>query len=173
MSGDPAAAAQWRPMAEDDLPAVLAVAERVHPDFPEDEAVFAERLALYPAGCHVFATEAGIGGYLIFHPWHGEAPPALNTCLGALPRPASAYYLHDLAILPGLRKAGAGGAALSMLLAHAARMGLGTVRLVAVGGSAPFWRRHGFLPVGAPELAGKLASYGADAQLMALPLERR
>ena len=30
-------------MAPADLPAVMAIAGRVHPDYPEEEAVFAER----------------------------------------------------------------------------------------------------------------------------------
>jgi GNAT superfamily N-acetyltransferase len=41
----------WRPMAATDLPAVMTVAAKVHPDYPEGEAVFAERLTLHPAGC--------------------------------------------------------------------------------------------------------------------------
>jgi len=40
-------------MTEADLPAALAIAEVVHPNYPEDPAVFTERLALYPRGCLV------------------------------------------------------------------------------------------------------------------------
>jgi GNAT superfamily N-acetyltransferase len=40
-------------MRPSDLPALLAVADAVHPNYPEDAAVFEERLALFPAGCLV------------------------------------------------------------------------------------------------------------------------
>lgn len=153
-------------MSAADLPAVLAVAEEVHPDFPEDPAVFAERRALYPAGCHVLATGSGIDGYLISHPWHDAAPPALNSLIGALPVPAPCYYLHDLAILPERRGGGAGSAAVALVLDHAAACGFDAIRLIAVNGSLPFWTRHGFQPIRTAP-AEKIASYGTDARLMA------
>jgi len=40
-------------MTSADLPALLAIADIVHPTYPEDAAVFQERLALFPAGCLV------------------------------------------------------------------------------------------------------------------------
>jgi ribosomal protein S18 acetylase RimI-like enzyme len=153
-----------------DLPAVMAVAERVHPDLPEDLAVFAERLALYPQGCQVLADESGIGGYVVSHPWDEGDPPALNRWLGELPAPASLYYLHDLAILPERRCGGYGTAALSRLLGHAAARGFGSVRLVAVGGSASYWTRHGFAALATVLSPVKIASYGAGARMMARPV---
>src|SRR5450830_264049 len=48
---------QWRPMQISDLRGVLAVADEVHPAFPEDATVFEERLRLYPAGCLVFSQD--------------------------------------------------------------------------------------------------------------------
>ena len=39
--------AEWRAMRAADLPAVEAVAEAIHLEFPEDEAVFAERHGAY------------------------------------------------------------------------------------------------------------------------------
>ena len=55
----------WRPMLPADLSMTETIAEQVHPDYPEDPAVFAERLALFPAGCFML----GAVGYLIAHPW--------------------------------------------------------------------------------------------------------
>jgi hypothetical protein len=43
--------------------------------------------------------------------------------------------------------------------------------LVAVHGSASFWRRHDFLPADVPELAGKLLSYDTDALYMVRRLD--
>jgi hypothetical protein len=50
---------RWRAMAAADLPAVNALAERIHPSFPEDAAIFAERLRLYPDGCRVYSAATG------------------------------------------------------------------------------------------------------------------
>jgi hypothetical protein len=44
------------------------------------------------------------------------------------------------------------------------------VSLVAVNGSRPFWHKHGFRAVQAPELAEKLQSYEEAARLMVKPL---
>ena len=52
--------ARWRPMARSDLRAAIALADRVHPGLPEEEAVFTDRLHLCPAGCLVLADPAGI-----------------------------------------------------------------------------------------------------------------
>src|SRR3990170_3814523 len=45
--------AKWRPMSEADVAAVVSIAGRVHVDYPEDDAVFAERRRLYPDGCMI------------------------------------------------------------------------------------------------------------------------
>ncbi|MDC7784204.1 GNAT family N-acetyltransferase [Rhodoplanes tepidamans] len=168
----PAAARRpaWRPMVDGDLAAVLAVAAVVHPDLPEDRAVFAERRRLAPEGCHVLADPAtpapgGLAGYVVSHPWAG-APPALDTLLGGLPERPTTWYLHDLALLPAARGGGAGATIVDRLAAHARAAGFTTLSLVAVGGSPGFWMRQGFSAVDDPALAEKLASYGAAARFM-------
>jgi hypothetical protein len=101
-------------MSAADLPPVMAVAEKVHPAFPEDREVFAERLRLYAAGCLVFHAGEDIAGYVVSHPWLAMNPPALNSRLGMLPDHAETYYVHDVALLPelrGHRRGGAGGCA--------------------------------------------------------------
>jgi GNAT superfamily N-acetyltransferase len=157
-------------MAPADLPAVGALAERIHPAYPEDDAVFAERLRLYPAGCHVLARGAGIVAYVVSHPWHGE-PPALNTLLGALPAAPSMLYIHDLALAPEARGTGAASEIVSQLAGHARGIGVPGLSLVAVNGSADFWRRRGFEARHDPALDRKLRSYGGDAQLMTRSLD--
>ncbi len=47
----------WRRMTRSDLAKVERIGETVHPDYPEDAAVIAERLQLYPAGCFVLSLE--------------------------------------------------------------------------------------------------------------------
>jgi len=175
-------------MTAADLPAVLALAERLNPDYPEDAEVFAERLRLYAAGCWVLdrsanaAGEAGdelapppdtasnIAGYIVSHPWrHGE-PPALNARLGELPDAPTTYCIHDIALLPEVRGTGAAAAILNTLLGRARAAHLGTLSLVAVNNSASFWRHHGFEAVSDPALDEKLKSYDAAAKFMVRPL---
>jgi hypothetical protein len=150
-------------MRVDDLPAVERLAEAIHVDFPEGPEVFAERLALCPAGCWV---RDDLAGYLVSHPWTLGAPPPLDTLLGALPAAPDTWYIHDLALAPSARGTGAAGAIVARLAAACA---LPTMSLIAVGASPPFWRRQGFGPVALP--AGKLDSYGAGAMYMMRSLQ--
>lgn len=170
LSYDVAMTCPWRAMTAADLPRVLAVAARVHAAYPEDAAVFAERLRLYPAGCRVCEGEGRLLGYVLSHPWRERAVPALNSLLGALPASPDTYYLHDLALLPEARGAGAGSAIVAALIAQARGAGLPTLSLVAVHGSEGFWRRHGFETVEDPALADTLASYDESARFMMRPL---
>lgn len=164
---------RWRPMTAADLVAVDAIAAAVHVDYPEDAAVFAERLTLHPRGCYVLSAagndEADIAGYIISHPWHLARPPALNARLGAIPSPATTYYIHDIALLPAARGSGAAAAILEMLIRHAATIA-DNISLVAVGGTSQFWAAHGFARDADPVLARKLISYGSDPCYMIRPL---
>jgi GNAT superfamily N-acetyltransferase len=156
-------------MAEADLAAVLAVAAVVHPDFPEDASVFAERLRLWPAGCFVLAADDAptpLAGYVVSHPWRAGSPPALNRLLGALPDGADTFYLHDLALMPVARNSGAGAEIVERLARTARHAGFATISLVAVGGSAGFWTRRGFFVIEDPALTQKLVSYGGAARFM-------
>jgi GNAT superfamily N-acetyltransferase len=153
-----------------DLDAVVAIAGQVHPLFPEERYVFANKLDLHPAGALVLEHAGRPAGYCFALPWHGVQPPALNTLLDAISPGADALYLHDLALLPAARGTGAGAAAVDMLLAHARRLSLARCFLVAVNGSVPFWSRLGFAVCAAPAMQARLASYGADARLMVRPL---
>ncbi|MET3512657.1 GNAT superfamily N-acetyltransferase [Pseudacidovorax sp. 1753] len=158
-------------MQRQDLPAVLQIAAEVHPGYPEGEAVFAERLALFGGGCLCLATPGGVlAGYVLSHPWQADAPPALDTLLQRLPVPAPAYYLHDMALLPAARGLGAAGRAMPLLAAQAVAAGCREMALVAVNGSAGFWARQGFEVREVPALAAKLASYDAAARFMVRPL---
>lgn len=166
-------AIDWRPMLHKNLSAVNAVADRVHADYPEDEAVLAERLSLYPEGCLSLWRGRSIVGYLISHPWHFKQPPALNVLLERIPSPASTYYVHDIALLPDARGTGAASAAVSRIVKHATDAGFPGISLIAVNGSAGFWKQHRFVTVDDPALAPKLKSYDDRAVFMNLALRRR
>jgi ribosomal protein S18 acetylase RimI-like enzyme len=165
-------AINWRFMQEPDLPAVLAIADAVHPDFPEDEVVFANRLALNPTGCVVLQDEDGIKGYAISHPWQFKAPPALNSLLTMVSEP-STLYIHDLALLPGIRRSGAATVAIDMMAARARMLQLPNMTLVAVNNSVHFWQRHGFHIMRDSEMDQKLQSYGDNARFMIRDLTQK
>lgn len=163
---------EWRPMTPADLPAVKALADVIHPSYPEDDVVFADRLALHPAGCFVLQDDRDLAGYVVSHPWHDGRPPALNTCLERPASAATTYYIHDLALHPQARGSGAAAAVVTTLAAHAAQLGLANMTLVAVNNSVHFWQRQGFTPVVDALLEQKLASYGNHATFMSRNLNQ-
>ncbi len=163
--------ASWRLMQPADLPAVSRLAEVIHPDYPEEDAVFVERLRLYPQGCRVFERHEKIVAYIVSHPWRDRRPPALNELLGKLPAAPSTYYIHDIALLPGARGSGAAAQVVAALVEQARVERLPSLSLVAVNGSERFWRRQGFETLDIPALAEKLRSYSDDARFMVRVLD--
>ena len=154
-------------MRPDDIDAVVEVARLSFPDHFEDRACFQNRLALYPRGCFVLAEGNGPArGYLIAYPWRADAAPPLNTLIEGLPSQPAVIYLHDLALHPQARGGGATGSVVERLAEQAAEDGWPAIALVAVNDAAAFWSRHGFEVRDAPDMAAKLASYGADAHYM-------
>lgn len=154
---------RWRAMTPGDVPGAIAVADVVHPGFPEGPAMYLDRIALFGAGCLVLASEGRVLGYALAYPARYPEPVALDRVLGALPADADALYVHDVALLPEARGGGRSREAVERLLALAEPFG--RAMLVSVYGTAPFWSRFGFREDGAAS-AGKLASYGPDAVFM-------
>jgi len=157
-------------MTAADLDPVLAIAEIVHPSYPEDLEVFIERLRLYPRGCQVLETGHGLAGYVVSHPWRHGLPPKLNQLLDQLPEQADTYYIHDIALLPATRGTGAAAAMVERLAECAESSGLPTLSLVAVNNSAGFWRRHGFHAVVDPAIDRTVKSYDQAACYMIRPI---
>ncbi len=160
----------WRTMSGFDLGAVEAIADQVHPGFFEAPEVLAERQLLYPDGCYLLEIGQRPVGYIMSHPWRYAAPPALNTRLGAIPADADTYYIHDLALLPVIRRVGAPDAIVPALIKHAGALGLPNLSLVAVNGTAPFWARYGFAITEVESLNPKLKTYAEDAVFMVRPV---
>ena len=122
----PADAFRWRPLQPADLDAVMAVAEVVHPTFPERRETFADKLALAP-DCN-FALDGAGRDARPATPWRcrggaGEVV-ALDTVYGALPEPCDVLYIHDIALLPAARGRALAGDAVALLVAAARRRGL-------------------------------------------------
>lgn len=152
-------------MTAADLAAVDDLSARIHPDFPERPEVLAEKFRLFPRGCFVLATaERQPSGYCFSHPWRFGAPPALDTMLEALPKAATAYFIHDLAVESSLRGRNFASALVPRLCEVARDAAFGRMMLVAVSGSAPFWMRMGFHRTDDDALqSATRAKYGGDA----------
>ncbi len=143
----------------------MALSERVHPTFYEGEAMFADRLALFPQGCLVLPLADGsLAAYAIAYPVKRFSPPPLDTVLGRLADDADALYIHDVAVAPEWRGRKLADAAIERLLGLAEAFDAAV--LVSVYGTPPFWKRFGFGPVEDAALQSKLASYGDDAVFM-------
>ncbi|CAN7275530.1 GNAT family N-acetyltransferase [Phyllobacterium sp. LjRoot231] len=158
-------ALRWRLMKASDLASVSAVAAEIHPDFPEDDAVFLNRLSMHGQGAYVLENGTTILGYAITHPWKSFDIPALNTVLEASPDRRN-YYIHDIALMDAARGSGAASEIVSVLTDHAMALGCKTISLVAVKGSSGFWQKHGFETADRPELRTKLKTYSDDACFM-------
>ena len=159
-------AGSWRAMQAGDIPQVVAISDAVHGDLTESAELFAERLALYPAGCMMFTLGGEATGYLISHPWKPRSPVPLDTLVDALPADAESYYIHDLALLPAARGLGAGRFVVEKALRGAANAGFRVASLVAVNGADSFWEGQGFRYIDDDALALKLQSYGAGTYFM-------
>ncbi len=134
-------------MAAGDLPAVAALETISHaPLPPEGEALFAERLALFPAGCLVVSDDAGLAAYVVSHPWRIGGPPKLGERLGMLPDSPDCLHLHDIAIAQRARGKGLVGAAVARLTEVAREAALPVITLVSVHGTEALWARQGFRP---------------------------
>jgi ribosomal protein S18 acetylase RimI-like enzyme len=163
-------AGNWRRMAKADLVSVELIGTLVHPSYPEDATVIAERLQLYPAGCLVLESPSAPQGYAVSHPWVFGRPPALNTQLRELPVSPDTFYIHDMALMREFRRSHL-GTTVVQLLVHQARLdGLANISLVAVGRSLDFWRKNGFRAIEREDIRAAMSSYGEGATFMARSL---
>ncbi|MFN7389744.1 GNAT family N-acetyltransferase [Brevundimonas sp.] len=160
----------WRPMTQEDLDDVCAVAVVAFPDHFEDRDCFADRLSLHPQGCRVLIDGEGVVGYRIAYPSHRGSIPPLNSRLAALAADADILYLHDLALRPEARAGGQARADIEALINQARTDGWPAIALVAVNHAQTFWARHGFVVDASPDVGAKLATYGPDAVYMVRPL---
>lgn len=169
MAAQPVSPLRWRPMREEDIDGVVAVARAAFPGHFEARACFEERFALFAAGCSVLADPAAeeVKGYLVAYPWPLGAIPPLDSLLGVLPPEREAFYLHDLALHPEVRGQGHAGPAVRRLVEYLRASGGRDLALVSVNDTMAFWQRQGFAVVTADDvLRRKLASYGPDARYM-------
>jgi hypothetical protein len=154
----------WREMLASDLDGVAALAKAVHPGLEERQEVFADRMAIFPAGCQVLFGDEGVEGYAVSHPARLREPPPLGAILGRVPEGADSYYIHDVVVASRLR--GAGHARIGVYHALDAGAAFRETALVAVRGTGPFWERFGFADRTRDVEPGRLAPYGSDARYL-------
>ena len=128
----------WRGLSVNDIKSLARVADKIHPDLPESDEVFAERVELFPEGCLALleGKDNEFCGYVISHPIMHHHPPALNKLLGEIASDADQYHIHDLVILPKLRGRGLAQECINKLFAIAKRYP--TTCLISVYGTGPF-----------------------------------
>ncbi|MCW6507231.1 GNAT family N-acetyltransferase [Lichenifustis flavocetrariae] len=161
----------WRRAAAADLDAIVAIQDQVHTMLPEQRATFANKLMLFGEGCLVLGRDDVVLGYGISYPWRlGDVPP-LDTPMTALPERADCLFVHDVAILPAGRGAGAGRRYIGHVSTLARRDRLPSLALVSVYDSRPIWTACGFKMTSAPDMAKKLAVYGSTACYMTASLD--
>jgi len=164
-----------RPLERADLPAALAIQSEAYPAFLiEEEAAFASRLDLPNSYCLTATRDGALVAYLLAHGWRAQSPPPVGAVLTA-PELSEVLFIHDLAVSPAARGSGAGRLLVEHAFQLAAADGVDVAELIAVEGAAPYWRTLGFAEAPTPpELAAKVAAYGADARWMtrylAIPL---
>jgi N-acetylglutamate synthase-like GNAT family acetyltransferase len=90
--------------------------------------------------------------------------------MGALPDQPDSLYLHDLALVPDARGAGAGARATRIALEIAAAHGLRHIYLLAVNGAETYWASHGFAPVADGAVTRKVRATYGDVVYMHRPL---
>lgn len=158
-------------MTEADLDEVLALQGAGYPASLHDSAAaFRSRMTLAPDLNLTARRNGALAGYLVSHPWRRGAPPPVDAVLGEAPEGADAcWYVHDLSVAADQRGTGVTAALLASGAAAARTRGLGHSELIAVAGAEGFWAKQGWRRVEPldPDLAAKVAGYGALAVFMA------
>jgi len=163
---------KWRRARAEDAEAIGRLSVDILGELGEPPAIFAERIALCPEGCHVLASGADILGHMISHPWVRGRPPALNQMLRHIPAGADCWYIHEVALREAARGQGCIRAILRQLADTAVAAGLPVMALVAVANAVAYWQRLGFrpAPLAADGIDSYTGSYGGAAAYLEMEL---
>lgn len=148
-------------------------AEVYHQIEPESTDTLRSKWLASPDCCFAARTRQGgqarhqahgpVLAYLLAHAWDSETPPKLYQPVAPGAGKGRYLFLHDLAVSKRAAGLGLGRQMVERLLGVARKLDFAQVRLVAVQGSVPFWRKMGFEAVPGQQAS---ASYGADATVM-------
>ncbi len=130
-----------------DLPSVLdAQRESYGAALIEDEAVFRERMRIFPAGMLGAISGETLAGYAVCHPWIFGRTVPLNSVVLEIPEGPDCLYIHAVAVRPAFRGAHIGGWLVAAVMEVGIIAGLRRFTLTAVQSSEKFWERFGFRP---------------------------
>jgi predicted N-acetyltransferase YhbS len=120
-----------------------------------------------PSTCYIANQEDKVIGHLISIPWCFENPPELNMLTCDLPSNPDCLYLHDLAVVPNVRKAGVGRALVEKFFERCKALNFKRASLIAVQNSKSYWNQYGFRSVQPTTiLRSKLLNYGNNVEYM-------
>lgn len=157
------------PMTVNDLERVLDLQRRCYPpEYHEPPGAFDNKLRQSPGSAWIAASAGQTVAYLVTLPVDEAHFPALHASDWHPPERARWLYLHDLAVDPDHRGSGAGQRLIEQAFAHARQQNMSGLALVAVQGSEPYWRRHGFRAQDVTHhvLLDRLRSFGDGARFM-------
>ena len=157
---------KWRSTKPADMNAIQQIASVVHPELPESNDVFAEKLRLFPQGCFVLVEGGVVLGYAFVHPWRLNDVPNLNELLRCIPSQPDCILIHDVAILEPARGHGASKALLDLVANLARNLKIPHLALVSVYNSRMHWERLGFEVASNELVSTKLNSYDKTASYM-------
>ena len=135
----------WTSMKQKDLERVNMMSDLFHPDFPESNNIFENRLELYPQGCFVLKENKSIIGYCISHPWNSVKPPTLNLLLKEISTKKDGYFIHDIGIKPEYRGQKYLKNIVSTIENFAKEEKYNFLNLVSVNKTSPIWVSLGFV----------------------------
>lgn len=156
------------PMTEGHLPSMMRIQSMCYTEVdPESTQCLAAKLRASPGTCFVALASGTLVGYLIALPWSRHSVPLLNDERCVLPQLPDCLYLHDIAVDPSTRSFGVGSALVERFFDTLRSLGVPHATLIAVQGTAPYWRRKEFKerPVDG-DLARSLRYYGESVIFM-------
>jgi|SRR5690606_26509302 len=156
-------------MSHSDLPEVVRIQRECYNDsILESVDSFSAKLSAAPDFCFIAVQDQQMVGYVVSLPWTFGAIPELDGTEYSVPTNTDSLCIHDLAVSPSARKAGAAKGLLDAALESAKQRGYQSIFLVAVQGASSYWQRHGFEVMQVDEATQRnLSAYGEDAVLMA------
>jgi GNAT superfamily N-acetyltransferase len=157
-----------RPIQDGDWLAIVALDSSVYGADGLSEApdVLGSRGRASPATSFVLEAGARLAGYVLALPYpEGQYPDLGRAKIGGFR--STNLHLHDLVIDREFRGAGLAGRLLRRLAGAARSAWYERISLIAVGGSAGFWRAKGY--AAHPDVAVP-PCYGADPVYMSKPV---
>ena len=158
------------PIQTQHLAAIQIIQQAAYPrHFWESDAVFIAKQQYSPDSCVlVQTTDQQTVAYVFAHPWPAAQIPTLHQTLDLMSGTERVLYIHDLAVHPQWHGQGVASVLMQYLENYAQQHSFKKIALVAVQGAQAFWQRLGFVTQSniSPQLAIKLAAYGANAVYM-------